>query len=96
MKMKILGIGKRRAGVSKSGKDYDFAYLYCTHEAEDVEGEKTEEVHLNFRSPVNYPAFQVGDIINVSYDKNGFLEEIAVVDKTGKASPSSIKINANS
>ena len=85
MKMEVLGIGKRRTGTSKANKPYDFAYLYCAHTANDVEGEKTEEVHLNYQSAMNFPAFHVGDIISVSYDKSGFLEEIVVVEKAGKA-----------
>jgi len=95
MKAEILGIGQRRSGTSKSsGKPYDFTTIYCAYSASDVVGEKVEEIIFSHLSGIAFPDIHVGDIIHVSYDRRGFLEEIDIVEKVGKTPQvGNLKIN---
>lgn len=94
MKVQVIGIGQRRSGTSKtSGKQYDGTTIYCIGEANDVVGQKTEEVYFNHLSNITFPEIHVGDIIHVGYNRNGFMEEIRV-EATGKAPQNqNLKIN---
>lgn len=86
MKVKVIGIGQRRTGTSKtSGKPYDISSFYCAYSTTEVLGEKTEEITFNHFSDIVFPDIQIGDTINVSYDKRGFLEEITIIEKASKA-----------
>lgn len=95
MKMTIVGKGQRRSGKSsKSGKEYDFTAIYCIRAANGVEGHLAEEISFNHRSSLVFPDVHVGDVVNVSYDKNGFLEDFSVIEKAGKpATENNLKIN---
>jgi len=82
-KKEVVGIGQRRSGKSAKGTDYDFTPLYCLSTKAEVDGELAEEITFSHRSGMIFPDVHVGDIINVSYDKRGFLEEFEVVEKAG-------------
>ncbi len=95
MKAKILGIGERHSGTSKSsGKPYDLTSIYCAYSASDVVGEKVEEITLNHLAGMDFSDIHVGDIIHVSYDRRGYLEEFDVLEKSEKTSQvGNLKIN---
>ena len=97
MKVEILGIGQRRSGTSKSsGKLYDFTPFYGAYSAGDVDGKKVEEITFSHLSGIVFPSIQVGDIINVSYDRKGYLEELSIIEKGGKVPQGgNLKINNN-
>ena len=78
----IIGIGERRSGVGKTGKAYDFTALYCTHEAKGVKGHAVEEIMFSHLGDVEFPKVSVGDKINVSYDKRGYIQQVDVVSKS--------------
>jgi len=85
---KVVGIGERRNGTSsKTGRPYDFTAIYCTRPANNVTGLMAEEVTFSHTSGLTFPNIAVGDTINVSYDKRGFLQELSIAEKTdGKSS----------
>lgn len=95
MKAKILGIGQRHSGTSKkSGKPYDCTSIYCACTASDVVGEKVQEITFNHLVGMDFPDIHVGDIIYISHDNRGYLEEIFVVEKDGKVPQAgNVKIN---
>jgi len=82
MLLEITGIGQRRSGVSKAGKDYDGKSVYGLTAARDVEGKKAEEIYFNFQSGFAYPDVKIGDTIDVRYDKNGYITDITIAKKS--------------
>ena len=84
-KKEIVGIGERRSGVSKTGKQYDFTPLYCIYEDAKVKGRVAEEIMFSHGGEVSLPNIQVGDVINVFYDKRGFIQHIEVVTKSSSS-----------
>jgi hypothetical protein len=95
MKVKVIGIGQRHAGTGKtSGKPYDISNFYCTYSTTEVLGEKTEEITYNHLSGITLPDIQIGDIINVSYDKKGYLEEIIIIEKNKTPQVGNLKLNS--
>jgi hypothetical protein len=86
MKMTIIGLGQRRHGVSKQGKDYDGMSVYGTTTDRDVDGLKAEELYFNYKSRVDYPDVKLGDVIDVRYDKNGWITDITM-EKPAAAAP---------
>jgi uncharacterized protein YuzE len=82
MKYTVVGIGQRLSGTSKSnGKPYDFTSLYCLCTSPDVTGEKAEDVSFSHLSNLTFPNIGIGDIINVDYDKRGYMVGIDVLEK---------------
>ena len=93
MKYNVIGIGPRRSGTSsKGGKPYDMTALYCICTAADVTGHKAEEIVFNHLSGITFPDISVGDIIDVGYDKRGFMVDFALAEK---AAGKNLKINAS-
>jgi hypothetical protein len=93
MKYTVVGIGERLSGKSaKNGNQYDFTPIYCFCVSPNVVGHKTEEVSFSHLSKLTFPSqLAVGDIINVEYDKRGFMVGITILEKSdGK---SNVKIN---
>jgi len=81
----IVGIAERRSGTAaRSGKPYDFTAIYCTYPAENVKGVVAEEIMFSHTSGLTLPDVAVGDTINVSYDKRGFLQGLTIAEKGGK------------
>ena len=79
----VVGIGERRAGTaSRTGKPYDFTAIYCTHPAENVRGVVAEEIMFSHLAGLTLPDIAVGDTINVSYDKWGFLQGLTIAEKS--------------
>lgn len=82
MKSEVVGIGMRRSGTAKkTGKPYDGTSIYVLTAVNDVEGQKAEEVYFNHLSSVNFPEVHIGDIIDVEYNRQGFLDGVSVVKK---------------
>ena len=84
MKLTVYGIGKRNKGEKskKSGKPYDGTTLHCVtlNTTKDVEaGQAVKEVYMNHLSPIAFPVINIGDVINVEYDENGWLDGIEVL-----------------
>ena len=80
----VVGIADRRTGTaSRTGKPYDFTAIYCTYTADKVKGHVAEEVMFSHHSGLTLPDISVGDTIQVSYDKRGFLQSLTVVEKSG-------------
>jgi len=96
MRMQIVGISQRRAGTAKnSGKPYDGTTIFCIRKANEVVGQKTEEIFMNHLSLISFPEVSVGDIINVGFDRNGFMEEFDVIERSGKTSQNQqLKVNS--
>ena len=79
----VVGIGERRTGTaSRTGKPYDFTAIYCTHPAENVKGVVAEEIMFSHTSGLTLPDIAIGDMINVSYDKRGFLQGLTIAEKS--------------
>ena len=90
MKMNVVGISERRQGTgSKSGKAYDGTSLHCTlvRSKDVIEGTAVKEIYVNHLSIPDCPKINVGDLIDVSYDDKGYIEDIEIV-KTASQSKS--------
>lgn len=62
----IVGIGKRRTGTSKAGKNYDFvpvAITYQDPQDADFEGVKAETINVDFPT-FNASDLAVGDTVD--------------------------------
>lgn len=80
MKATVAGIEVRRSGISKNtGKEYDGQTIYVLTPDKEVQGSKTEEIYFNYKSRNTYPEVNIGDEINVEYDKKGYIREITKV-----------------
>jgi len=91
----VVGIGSRMSGTSKtSGKPYDFTIYFCLCSVAGVQGHKAEEVSFSHLSQMIQPDIQVGDTINVDYDRRGFMVGISLVEKS--KGTTKININASS
>ena len=84
MLYQVAGIGQRRSGTSsKSNRPYDMTALHCLGKAPDVVGNTAEEIIFNHLSGLTFPAdISVGSVIDVSYDRRGFMVDIALVEKS--------------
>ena len=78
MKMTVTGIGQRRQGKSAKGFDYDFTTLYGLTLSKNVHGQKTEEVNVSHIN-TSVPEININDIIDIEYNKNGYIENISVI-----------------
>jgi len=78
MLLKVTGIGQRRDGVSKVGKAYDGQSFYGLTTVHDVEGQKSEEVYFNYMSKIDYPKVKLGDVLDIRYDKSGWVTDITI------------------
>ena len=95
MKMQCVGVGTRRSGTSKTNRPYDMQPLYLILNAPDVVGHKTEEIVLNYLSGMSFPAdIAPGDILEIGYDKRGFLVECSLVEKSTDKGKSNMKISS--
>lgn len=65
--VKIVGIGKRRSGTSKAGRDYDFvpvSILFQDPEDHEFKGERAETLNVTFRQ-FNDSDMALGDTLDV-------------------------------
>lgn len=74
--MKVLVVGKsRRAGTSKSGKDYDFTTLMCEFEqrADNTNaGVAVDRINVP-ANMMNFQLVEVGATYDLDFDRNGYL-----------------------
>lgn len=79
MQLQVVGIGERRSGeAKKTGRPYDGMSVYCLSAANDVDGMKAEEVYFNYLSSVSFPDVKVGDLIDVDYDRRGYMVSVTL------------------
>lgn len=80
--MYVTVVGKsRRAGTSKTGKDYDFTSLmveYSMRANDNNEGVQVDKINVDARM-MPYAFFVVGATYNLDFDRNGYLLEIKEV-----------------
>jgi hypothetical protein len=83
MKANVVGIGQRRSGTAKkTGNPYDGTTIYVLTVANDVKGQKAEEVYFNHLSEINFPDdVGIGDVIDVQYNRQGFIDGVSIVSK---------------
>lgn len=74
--MKVTVVGKsRRAGKSKTGKDYDFTTImveYDMRENDDNSGVQVDRINVDARM-MPYALFGVGAQYVLDFDRNGYL-----------------------
>lgn len=74
--MRILVVGKsRRAGTSKSGKDYDFTTLMVEYEMRanvDNSGLQVDRINVS-ATMMPYAQVEVGATYDLDFDRNGYL-----------------------
>lgn len=65
--VRVVGIGKRRSGTSKAGRDYDFVPLsinFVDPEDKEFQGERAETINMTFKD-FNQNDIQLGDGLDV-------------------------------
>lgn len=74
--MRIVVVGKsRRAGTSKSGKDYDFTTLMVEYDMranDDNSGIQVDRINVS-ASMMPYAMVEVGATYDLDFDRNGYL-----------------------
>ena len=88
MKAQIVGIGARRAGISReTRKPYDGISVYILMQSGDVSGYKTGEIFLSYISDTEIPRkMEVGDLIEIDYGRGaagdvGWIEKVTVIKR---------------
>lgn len=87
MKMHVVGVGNRNRGEKskKSGKPYDGQSVYCiaVKAMNEGQGHKVVDLYFDYTRGVQYPdEVYVGDVINVDYNEDGYVEEVELVTRT--------------
>lgn len=78
MHYEIIGV-RRSAGTSKkTGKPYSGYIVFYTHNQQDVEGVACDNTFIT-DTILNGYIPRVGDLIQLIYDRNGFLQDFTVV-----------------
>lgn len=74
--MKVTVVGKsRRAGTSKSGKDYDFTTIMAEYDMranDDNSGVQVARINVDARM-MSYEFISVGAMYDFDFDCNGYL-----------------------
>lgn len=74
--MKVIVVGKsRRAGKSKSGKDYDFTTIMAEYDMranDDNSGVQVDRINVS-ASMMPFALFEVGATYDLDFDRNGYL-----------------------
>lgn len=74
--MRILVVGKsRRAGISKSGKDYDFTTLMVEYDMranDDNSGVQVDRINVS-ANMMPFALVEVGATYDLDFDRNGYL-----------------------
>jgi hypothetical protein len=85
MKAQVVGIGKRRTGVSRNtGKPYDGIPVYILYCSGDVDGYKTGDTFFNYLNDTDFPKVEIGDLIEIDYNSEtacSYIERVTVIRK---------------
>jgi hypothetical protein len=77
--MKYIVLGKQKVDYvsSKTGQRVQGENLHCKYLQKNVEGEAVEKLYIS--SNVNSPIVNVGDEIDVFYNRYGGVDEVRLV-----------------
>ena len=77
--MKYIVLGKQKVDYvsSKTGQRVQGENLHCKYLQKNVEGEAVEKLYIS--SNVNSPIVNVGDEIDVFYNRYGSVDEVRLV-----------------
>lgn len=67
----IVGVGQRRAGVSKAGKNYDFTPIAFEFEDIEMSGVKAETINAGADALGEYVP-RVGDVVDVVFHYSNY------------------------
>lgn len=83
MKMTVIGKSERNAGEKskRTGKPYDGTTLHCalSKSKEVIEGQAVKTIYWSHLPKDAPKIINIGDVINVDYNQDGYIDEIEVI-----------------